>query len=61
MMSHAVGQMRGMSPLLAVRFRECVPSCIEISASLSNDSGAHTGEGLILPTALCDLICQDFG
>lgn len=52
MMTHAVGQMGGMSPLLTARFRECVPSCTEISVSLSNDSGAHTGEGLILPTAL---------
>lgn len=52
MMTHAVGQMRGVSPLLAARFRECVPSCIEISGSLSNDSGTRTGEGPILPTAL---------
>lgn len=52
MMTHAVGQMRGMSPLLTAKIRECVPSCIEISGSLSNDSGAHAGEGPILPTAL---------
>lgn len=52
MMTHAVGQMGGVSPLLAARFRECAPSCIEISASLSDGSGAHGGEDPILPTAL---------
>lgn len=52
MMTHAVGQMRGISPSLTARFRECAPSHIEISGSLSNDSGAYTAEGPILPTAL---------
>lgn len=61
MMTHAVGQMRGMSPSLTARFRECAPSHIEISGSLSNDTGAHTAEGPILPTALWHFIFQDFG
>lgn len=51
MMTHVVGQMGGVSPLSAARFRGCAPSCTEISASPSDGSGAHTGEDPILPAA----------
>lgn len=57
MMAHVIGQMRGTSPLVTATFRKSVPSCAEVSGSLSIDSGAHTGKGPILPTALEDLIC----